>query len=405
MDMSHDRRVVVTGVGLVTPIGNTSRTVWRNLIDGRSAATVRSMRYTTGEVNYCCCPVNDPRFTTAPARYLRFAQAAADAAIADARFDMESLPVTTGMSIGTSKGAFAGIEAAGCNAAAENGDPPFIRCYRGGPAAAIASGYHCTGPIVSPVAACATGTHALLIGHRMIASGRADVVLAGATEACICPSLCAAYRRMGALAEEVEQPSRACRPYDRNRSGFVIGEGAGIVVLENEEHALRRDARIRAEFRGGAMGQDIHHVTTPDPTGEATAAVLAHALDDAGVDVAGIDYINTHGTGTRLNDPAETRAITRAFGDRSRRLACSSTKPVTGHLLGAAGAVEFIISVLAMEHGIAPPTINLEEPDPECGLDYTPRTPAKREINSALSISSGFGGQVGVAVVSRYRES
>jgi 3-oxoacyl-[acyl-carrier-protein] synthase II len=311
----------------------------------------------------------------------------------------------TGVCLASSKGSFGTIEQL-CRALHEVGPAAvdaagFWRIYAETPAAVLARRLEIGGPLSAPVAACATGAHAIVVGRLMIMAGAADVVIAGATESCISPLLLAGYRNMGVLAADADSPAEACRPYDAGRDGFVLGEGSGIVILESVEHAAARGARVRAELKGGAIGEDIFHPTAPDPSGTAMSETISAALRGAHLRAEEIDYINTHGTATRLNDPSETRAVRTAFGEAARRISLSSTKPMTGHLLGAAGSVEFIIALMALEHGSVPPTINLRRPDPECDLDYTPRAARRRAVRNVMSISCGFGGQIAVLIAGR----
>ncbi|MDD5557905.1 MAG: beta-ketoacyl-[acyl-carrier-protein] synthase family protein, partial [bacterium] len=305
----------------------------------------------------------------------------------------------TGVCIGSGRGGFASLErfsrdfiGGGPRAA---GEDDWADAFGGGPAAAVARALRLRGPVLGPNAACATGAAAIAAGARMIATGMADAVLAGATESCLSPLLAAGYARMGVLAAD------ACRPYDSERSGFILGEGCGVVVLEERAQAVARGARVRAVLLGWAEGCDGLSAAAPAPDGEALARVIAGAVRRAGIAPGDVGYVNTHGTGTRLNDPAETRAIRRAFGRAAGGLSLSSTKPATGHLLGAAGAVEFIIAVLAIERGVVPPTLNLRRPDPACDLDYTPLAARERPLGAAASVSCGFGGPLAVLVAGR----
>jgi 3-oxoacyl-[acyl-carrier-protein] synthase II len=248
------------------------------------------------------------------------------------------------------------------------------------------------GPNSSVVTACATGNHALGDAARLIERGDADVMIAGGAEAIIIPLTIAGFCQMKAMSTRNDEPTKASRPFDANRDGFVCGEGGGLLVLESLEHALARDARIFAEIVGYGMTGDAHHMTAPDPQGDGAARAMTAALRDAGLDPAAVGYINAHGTSTQYNDRFETLAIKRVFGEHAYKLAVSSTKSMTGHLLGAAGGVEAIATVLALHHGILPPTINYETPDPECDLDYVPNQARKQDVEVALSNAFGFGG-------------
>ncbi|MCX6353847.1 MAG: beta-ketoacyl-[acyl-carrier-protein] synthase family protein [Candidatus Aureabacteria bacterium] len=404
--MNPERAVVVTGMGLVTPLGRDQEQVWSKLIAGASGAALLpegALRDTGASYH---CPVRDMEQEHAWSRSVSFARAAVESAIKDSGIELEACADRTGVCVGSSKGAIAALEEIcrmrhGGGYAAGEGEA-FAHFYLKSAAQEIAGLFRLRGPVSAPMAACATGAYALLIGNRMIERGEADIVIAGGTDSCITPLLLAGYKRMGVLAGNGGSPQEACKPYDVRRNGFVLGEGCGIVILEEREHARARGAKILALFRGGAVGQDIHHALSPDPSGEAMAELIKIALVASHVGPERIDYINTHGTGTRLNDPAETRAIKAVFGAAASRLSLSSTKPMTGHLLGAAGSVEFIISLMALRHGVVPPTINLRCPDPECDLDYTPLAAKTRAIENVMSLSSGFGGHIGVLIAGRY---
>ncbi|HEX2195908.1 MAG TPA: beta-ketoacyl-ACP synthase II, partial [Actinomycetota bacterium] len=241
--------------------------------------------------------------------------------------------------------------------------------------------------------ACATGAHALGEAASAIRSGRADVVLAGGSEAALTPLALAAFDRMGALSRRNDEPERASRPFDAGRDGFVFGEGAGVLVLESEEHATRRGARVLARLAGYGATADAHHLTQPDPAGDGAARAMTAALEDAGLFPEDVDYVNAHGTSTPYNDRVETLAVKRALGPESKRIPVTSTKSQTGHLLGAAGAVEAAVAVLIIDRGVIPRTLNLDEPDPECDLDYVADEPREQRVDVALSNSFGFGGQ------------
>jgi 3-oxoacyl-[acyl-carrier-protein] synthase II len=259
------------------------------------------------------------------------------------------------------------------------------------------------GPNSSVVTACATGNHAIGDAMRIIQRGDADVMVAGGAEAIIIPLTFAGFCQMKAMSTRNDDPGRASRPFDATRDGFVCGEGGGLVVLESLDHALARDARIYAEVVGYGMTGDAHHMTAPDPEADGAARAMALALADAGVEPSAIGYINAHGTSTPYNDKSETMAIKRVFGEHARKLAVSSTKSMTGHLLGAAGGIEAIATAFAIHHGILPPTINYETPDPDCDLDYVPNQARKQDVEVALSNAFGFGGTNATIVLRKYR--
>jgi 3-oxoacyl-[acyl-carrier-protein] synthase II len=254
------------------------------------------------------------------------------------------------------------------------------------------------------VTACATGNHAIGDAFKIIQRGDADVMIAGGAEAIILPLTIAGFCAVKAMTTRNDEPEKASRPFDAQRDGFVCSEGAGIVLLESREHALRRDAHIYAEIRGYGMSGDAHHMTAPDPEGDGAARSMANALRDAGVSPDEVGYINAHGTSTPYNDKFETMAIKRVFGDHARRLAVSSTKSMTGHLLGAAGGIEAIATALALHHGVLPPTINYEHPDPDCDLDYVPNQARKQDVQVAVSNAFGFGGTNATLVFAKHHQ-
>jgi 3-oxoacyl-[acyl-carrier-protein] synthase II len=259
------------------------------------------------------------------------------------------------------------------------------------------------GPNSAVVTACATGNHALGDAFRLIQRGDADVMIAGGAEAIVVPLTIAGFCSMKAMSTRNDEPQKASRPFDAERDGFVCGEGGGILVLEALEHASRRDARIYGEILGYGMTGDAHHMTAPDPEGDGAARAMTGALTDARLAPSDVDYINAHGTSTPYNDKFETLAIKRVFGDHARKLAVSSTKSMTGHLLGAAGGIEAIATLLALHHGVLPPTINYETPDPECDLDYVPNQARKQDVETALSNAFGFGGTNATLAFRKYR--
>lgn len=271
-------------------------------------------------------------------------------------------------------------------------------------AAEVALTFGFRGPNFGVVTACASANHAIGLAGELLRGGFADLIISGGGEAALTPLTFAGFARAGALSLRNDEPEKASRPFDRERDGFVLGEGAGILILETLEHAGKRGARAYAELLGFGMSDDAYHITAPDPTGSGAQEAMARALQQAGLPPQAVDYINTHGTSTPLNDKVETRAIKDLFGKAVQRLSISSTKSQIGHLLGAAAAVEAIATILAIEENLVPPTINYEYPDPECDLDYTPNRPRKREIEIALSNSFGFGGHNAVICLGKYRE-
>jgi len=259
------------------------------------------------------------------------------------------------------------------------------------------------GPNSSVVTACATGNHAIGDAFKLIQRGAADVMIAGGAEAIIVPLTIAGFCSMKAMSTRNDEPQKASRPFDADRDGFVCGEGGGVLILESLEHAVRRGARIYAEVIGYGMTGDAHHMTAPDPEGDGAARAMTGALADAGIAPADVGYINAHGTSTPYNDKFETMAIKRVFGEHAHKLAVSSTKSMTGHLLGAAGGVEAVATVLSLHRGMLPPTINYETPDPECDLDYIPNHARKQDVEMALSNAFGFGGTNATLAFRAYR--
>jgi 3-oxoacyl-[acyl-carrier-protein] synthase II len=264
--------------------------------------------------------------------------------------------------------------------------------------------YGAKGPNICVVTACATGTHSIGEAFKWIQRGDADAMIAGGTESCICPLAVGGFNAMKALSTRNSQPERASRPFDAERDGFIMGEGAGVVILEDLEFAKKRGARIYAEVIGYGASSDAYHITTPAPNGEGAARCMKMALKDAGIAPTEMGYINAHGTSTKFGDELETIAIKTVFGDHAYKIPVSSTKSMTGHLLGAAGGVEAVISILAMDRGVLPPTINLENPDPECDLDYIPNTARKAQVEVTMSNSFGFGGTNACLIFRKYRK-
>jgi 3-oxoacyl-[acyl-carrier-protein] synthase II len=264
--------------------------------------------------------------------------------------------------------------------------------------------YGAKGPNICVVTACATGTHSIGDAFKWIQRGDADAMIAGGTESCICPTGVGGFNAMKALSTRNDEPQRASRPFDAQRDGFVMGEGAGVVILEEMESAVKRGARIYAEIVGYGASGDAYHITTPAPKGEGAARCMKMAIKDAGLAPTEMGYINAHGTSTKFGDENESIAIKTVFGDHAYKLAVSSIKSMTGHLLGAAGGVEAVVSILAMERGVLPPTINLENPDPECDLDYVPNKARKAQVDVVMSNSFGFGGTNASVVFRRFRK-
>ena len=399
------RRVVVTGLGTLSPVGNTADELWSALVQGRSGVGLISKFDTTGyptriagEVrNFDPLNFVDKKEARRLDPYLQYAIASAVLAVQDAALDTNKVDGTRfGVLIGSGIGGISTLLQSHRDLLEKGPDrvsPFFIPMLIANMASGLVSmRFGAKGPNSAVVTACATGNHAIGDSFKIIQRGDADLMIAGGSEAIIVPLTIAGFCSMKAMSTRNEEPTKAMRPFDATRDGFVAGEGAGILLLESLEHALARDARIYAEVVGYGMTGDAHHMTAPDPEGDGAARAMAAAVRDAGLDVSAVGYINAHGTSTPYNDKFETIAIKRIFGDHARRLAVSSTKSMTGHLLGAAGGVEAIATVLALHHGVLPPTINYETPDPDCDLDYIPNQARKQDVEVALSNAFGFGG-------------
>ncbi len=400
------KRVVVTGMGVVSPLGANLAKTWEGVVQGRSGigpiTKFDASKFRTriaGEVHDF-----DPRahFSVRELRRLdtfcQYGLVAAREAVADAglSFSEDNLAERTAVIIGSGIGGMTTVvkQALVLHERGPNRVSPFLipMILPESAASMVAIEFGLKGPNMAVTSACATGTNAIGESYRMLQLGVADVALCGGAEAGVIPISVSGFGAMRAISERNDEPEKASRPFDRDRDGFVIGEGAGVLVLETLEHARARGARIYAELIGYASNDDAYHITAPAENGAGAAACMRQAMMDAGIAPEEIDYINAHGTSTPLNDVTETHAIKAAFGDHAYRVAISSTKSMTGHLLGAAGAVEAALSVMAICENIAPPTINLDHPDPECDLDYVPHQARSMEIRIALSNSFGFGG-------------
>jgi 3-oxoacyl-[acyl-carrier-protein] synthase II len=399
------RRVVVTGLGALTPIGNSAEELWAALLQGRSGIGPITKFDATGYPTRIAGEVRhfdplayvDKKEARRLDPYLQYAIAASSMAVADAsldpgKIDAERFGVLIGSGIGGITTLLDGEEVRKTKGP-DRVSPFIIPMLIVNMAAGLVSmRFGAKGPNSSVVTACATGNHAIGDAFRMIRYDEADVMIAGGAEAMIVPLTIAGFCSMKAMSTRNDEPERASRPFDADRDGFVCGEGAGIVILESLEHARRRDARIYAEVIGYGMTGDAHHMTAPDPEGDGAARAMALALKSGRLAASDVGYINAHGTSTPYNDRFETLAIKRVFGEHARKLAVSSTKSMTGHLLGAAGGVEAIATVLALHHGVLPPTINYETPDPACDLDYIANQARKQDVEVALSNAFGFGG-------------
>src|SRR3954449_8661704 len=411
--MEMEKRVVVTGLGAVTPIGNDARATWESAVAGRSGIDwIRSfdpgdspVRIAAEVKDFDPAGLDDPRELRRLDRYVLLALGAAREAVAHAQLDGAYDPSRVGILFGSAIGGVGAI-AQQAEVLRERGarrvSPTFIPSVLVDAASgqlAISLGFR--GPNYAPVSACATGSHAIGEAAELIKRGDADAVLAGGGEACLTPLILAGFVAMRGLAAEDEHPPRASRPFDATRAGFVMGEGACVLVLEELEAAQRRGATVYAEILGYGASNDAHHMAQPDPQSVGVAEMMRRALDRAGVEPEQVGYINAHGTSTPLGDAAETRAIKAVFGEHAYRLAVSSTKSVTGHCLGSAGAIEAMMCVLAVRDGVIPPTMNYVHPDPECDLDYVPNEPRQVQVDVALSNAMGLGGHNGCVLVGR----
>jgi 3-oxoacyl-[acyl-carrier-protein] synthase II len=411
------RRVVVTGIGLICGVGNTTEEIWRNLLAGKSGVA----RITHFDAAQFACQIAaevknfDPlqfvekKELKKMGRFIYLALAAADEAMKAAGLQIsEEISTRTGVHIGSGIGGFDVIEREHINLL--NGGPrkisPFFipASIVNLAAGHISIRYNAKGPNEATCTACTSSAHSIGDAYKIIARCDADIMIAGGTEAAITPMGVGGFAAMRALSTRNDAPEKASRPWDSGRDGFVIGEGAGILILEELEFARRRGAKILAEIVGYGMSGDAHHITQPAENGDGAYRVMLNTVNDAKVRPEDVDYINAHGTSTDLGDKLETIAIKRAFGDHARKLAVSSTKSMTGHLLGGAGGLEAGITVLALRDQILPPTANLDNPDPECDLDYVPIHPRKADVEYAMSNSFGFGGTNGALLFRRWTE-
>ena len=412
------RRVVVTGLGAITPIGNDVATTWSAMQAGVSGATpITKFDASNFPVRFACevkgfDPLKSMERKEAKRadQYTQYAVAAAveamaDAGLAQGGYDVDRTGVIVGSGIGGLK-SFEEQHDVYRERGASKISPFFIPMFIADIAAGVVSmRFNARGPNYATVSACSTSAHAIGDAFRSIQYGDADIIISGGAEATVTPMAIGGFANMTALSERNDSPETASRPFDATRDGFVMGEGAGIVILEELEHALKRGARIYGEVGGYRASGDAYHLTGQLPEHEGLQRAMRGALGDAGLGPADVDYVNAHGTSTPLNDSNEATAIAKVFGEAAHRISISSTKSMTGHMLGAAGAVEFIASTLAIRDQIVPPTINYCTPDPTCGdLDFTPNQAKRREVRAALSNSAGFGGHNVSLVVKRFTE-
>jgi 3-oxoacyl-[acyl-carrier-protein] synthase II len=407
------RRVVVTGLGAVTPVGKTAPETWRAAVDGKSGIDFIRAFDADGLPVRVAAEVDDfdptglasPKEVRRLDRNVLLALAAGKEAVEDADLNGYD-PMRVGILFGSAIGGFIGIMEQADTLRDRGPDrvsPYFIpNVLVDAASGQLAISLGIKGPNYAPVSACATGSHAVGEGAELIRRGDADAILAGGTEACIHPLILAGFTAMRGLAAENEDPPKASRPFDATRAGFVMGEGACVLVLEELEKAQARGAQIYAEVLGYGTSNDAYHMAAPEPEAIGVAVMMKAALDRANVDPERVGYINAHGTSTPLGDAAETKAIKDVFGDHAYELAVSSTKSVMGHCFGAAGAIEAMMCVLAVRDGVLPPTINYRNPDPACDLDYVPNEARETEVEVALSNAMGLGGHNACVLIGRF---
>ena len=415
-----NRRVVVTGVGALTPIGNNLKDYWNNLIIGESgAAPITRFNAENFKTRFACEVKNfDPSIVLDRKEsrkldlFSQYALVVADEAIKSSEIDVEELnPDRAGVIWGSGIGGMFTFFNESLNFGKSNGIPrfnPFFipKLISDIPAGHISIKYNLRGPNFTTVSACASSTNALIDAFNYIKWNKADLFITGGSEACVYEPGIGGFNAMMALSTRNDDPKTASRPFDKNRDGFVMGEGAGALILEEYEHAKKRGAKIYAEIVGGGLTADAHHITAPHPEGLGAKNVMRHAIQDAQINLNEVDYINVHGTSTPLGDIAETKAIKSLFADHAYAINISSTKSMTGHLLGAAGVVEAIACIMAVKNNIVPPTINHETEDPEIDgkLNLTLNKAQEREVNYALSNTFGFGGHNASLLVKKYKE-
>ena len=409
------KRVVVTGMGLVIPTGIGVHTAWKNICEGRSGIGRLTRFNPNGFETKIAAEVKgfspeayiEKKEIKKMDLFIQYALAATKEALEDSQLKITPENCEQiGVIVGTGLGGLPSLERYH-QILLEKGpsrvSPFFIPMLIANMASGqIAIQFGVKGINSCLVTACATGAHCIGDAFRAILYGDAEAVIAGGTEANISPLTIAGFNSMKALSTRNDEPERACRPFEKNRDGFVVGEGAGIVILEELEFALQRGARIYAELMGYGYTGDAYHITAPPPDGDGAIRCMRMAINDAGLKPEEIDYINAHGTSTPLNDATETQAIKKVFGEHAKKIPISATKSMTGHLLGAAGSTEAIFTILTIRDGIIPPTINYEEPDPECDLDYVPNVARRQPVNNAISNAFGFGGTNATLVLKKF---
>ncbi len=410
------RRVVITGLGAVTPVGNDVPAMWASLLAGRSGvgpiqsfdAAALESRIAAEVKGFDPAQYLNPKEMKRTERFVQLAIAASKQAVQQSGLSIEGEdPFRCGVIIGSGMGSMHLIEEQHSVYLAKGPKKlspfmiPMLICNMAPGHVAMSLGFK--GPNFCTTTACASGAHGVGEAFRIIQRGAAEVMLGGGTESCVSPMAVGGFCALMALSRRNGEPAKASRPFDKERDGFVIGEGAGVLVLEELEHAKKRGAAILAEMVGYGLTADAYHMTAPDPEGTGAAKAMALALEDAAMRPDDVTYLNAHGTSTELNDKIETLAIKKTFGPAVKRLAVSSTKSMTGHLIGAAGGVEAVISILAITDGVMPPTINYEHPDPECDLDYVPNHARRATVEAVLSNSLGFGGHNATVLFKAFR--
>ena len=401
--MAH-KRVVVTGLGMLSPVGNNVNSSWKNIIEGSSGVKEIDKFDTSDFETKFAATVDinpedylDKKETRRTDPFIQFGLIASKECLDDSKIDLENIDLNRfGVSIGSGIGGLGTIEV-NKTILSERGPKKISPFFVPGAISNMVSGYASLkfglrGPNISIASACSSASHSIGYSFRSIVHGDADLMLTGGSEMATTPLGIAGFNAAKALSTNNENPTEASRPWDQDRDGFVLGEGAGCLLLEEYEHAIARGAKIYAEIIGFGMSADAHHITSPPNEGEGAALSMQNAISDAGIEASAIDYVNAHGTSTPAGDIAETKAIKSIFKNEKDDLIVSSTKSMTGHLLGAAGAIEAIFSILSIQDNICPPTINLHNPDPECDLNYSAHTATKKKITQSLSNSFGFGG-------------
>lgn len=413
--MPTEPKVLVTGIGLVTPLGNDRPTTWRNLVDGVSGVdyitafdTEQFQTRIAGETKgFDPCDALGEREAKKLDKFTQFAAVASIEALEHADLDVQETDTSrVAVLIGSGVGGFLTITEQMNNLATRGPrrvSPFTVPMMLGDMASGqVSMMFGIKGPNFSVVSACATGADSIGEAAEMIRRGRVDVAIAGGTEAAICPIGIAGFNSCKALSLRNDEPQRASRPFDAERDGFVLGEGAGVMILESEQHARHRGADVLCELAGYGATSDAHHVTQPHPEGEGAAAAMDLAIEQSGMPASEVNYVNAHGTSTPFNDKFETLAMKRVFGEHAYKMAISSTKSMTGHLLGASGGIEAAFAAMAISESAVPPTINLENPDPDCDLDYTPNLAKRGAVHVSMSNSLGFGGHNASLVFREY---